>query len=133
VKSGFPAGVTQPVQYGPVLKAQAVYLTGYQLLPLARCCELFGDLYGHTPAEAFVLEAQAACRGHIQPALDRIKSELVASPLVHFDESGVRVDGCLNWLHTAGTQRLTYYPRQTWAAWHGSGRYSAPFPGPGHA
>jgi transposase len=109
VKSGFPAGVTQPVQYGPVLKAQAVYLTGYQLLPLARCCELFGDLYGHTPAEAFVLEAQAACRGYIQPALDRIKDELVASPLVHFDESGVRVDGCLNWLHTAGTQRLTYY------------------------
>jgi transposase len=109
VKGSFPAGVIQPVQYGPVLKAQAVYLTGYQLLPLARCCELFGDLYGHTPAEAFVLEAQAACRGYIQPALDRIQSELVASPLVHFDESGVRVEGRLNWLHSAGTQHLTYY------------------------
>jgi transposase len=109
VKGSFPAGVTQPVQYGPVLKAQAVYLTSYQLLPLARCCELFGDLYGHTPAEAFVLEAQVACRAHIQPALNRIKSALVASPVVHFDESGVRVEGRLNWLHSAGTQRLTCY------------------------
>lgn len=109
VKGHFPAGVSQPVQYGPVLKAQAVYLTGYQLLPLARCRELFGDLYGHTPTEAFVLEAQAACRAHIQPTLDRIKSALVASPVVHFDESGMRVEGRLNWLHSAGTQCLTYY------------------------
>jgi transposase len=109
VKGSFPAQVTQPVQYGPRLAAQAVYLTVYQLLPLARACQLFDDFYGHGPAEAFVLEAQAACQAHIQPALDSIKQGLIASDVAHFDESGVRVEGCLNWLHTVGTQRLTYY------------------------
>jgi transposase len=109
VKGRFPAEVTQPVQYGPRLKAQAVYLTAYQLLPLARACQLFEDFYAHAPAEAFVLEAQAACRASIQSALDSIRQGLVASGMVHFDESGVRVEGCLNWLHTASTQRLTYY------------------------
>jgi transposase len=109
VKGCFPAGVAPPVQYGPRLKAQAVYLTSYQLLPLARTCELFEDLYGHAPAEAIALEAQAACHMDIRPTLDHIKRELVASALAHFDESGVRVEGCLNWLHTASTQRLTYY------------------------
>ena len=109
VRGCFPAEVTQPVQYGPRLKAQAVYLTTYQLLPLARACQLFEDLYAHAPAEAFVLEAQAACHEHIRPALDSIRRGLVASETAHFDESGVRVEGRLNWLHVAATPRLTYY------------------------
>jgi len=109
VKGRFPAGVTQPVQYGSRLKAQAVYLTSYQLLPLARVCQLVEDFYAHAPAEAFVLEAQATCQERIQPALDSIRQGVIASPTAHFDESGVRVEGRLNGLHTAGTQRLTYY------------------------
>jgi transposase len=109
VKGSFPTEVTQPVQYGSRLKAQAVYLTVYQLLPLARACELFEDFYGHAPSEAFVLEAQAACDEQVQPALDSIQQGLLASPTVHFDESGTRVEGQLNWLHVAGTRYLTYY------------------------
>jgi transposase len=109
VRGIFPTSVTQPVQYGSGVKAQAVYLTSYQLLPLARVCELFKDFYGHRPTEAFVLDAQAACQESIQPTLDNIKQGLIASDVAHFDESGVRVEGGLNWLHTAGTSRLTYY------------------------
>jgi transposase len=79
------------------------------MIPLARACELFEDFYGQSPSQAFVLEAQTACQQQIGPVLDSIKQGLLASDIVHFDESGVRVEGRLNWLHTAGTQRLTYY------------------------
>jgi transposase len=49
VQAPFPSDVTQPVQYGLRLRAQASYLNNYQLLPLARTCELFGDCMATSP------------------------------------------------------------------------------------
>jgi len=109
VKGDFPADVTQPVQYGPRLKAQASYLNNYQLIPLARTCELLGDFYGHAPAEAFVLDANAALVDQAEPSLATIKQQLIEADVAHFDESGLRVEGKLNWLHVASTDHLTYY------------------------
>jgi transposase len=109
VKGEFPADVTQPVQYGSRLKAQASYLNTYQLIPWARTCELLGDFYGHTPAEAIVQESNAAVVEQVEPSLDVVKQQLIASDVVHFDESGLRVEGQLNWLHVASTDYLTYY------------------------
>ena len=109
IKGSFPAQVSQPVQYGARLKAQASYLNNYQLIPLARTCELLGDFYGHSPAEAFVLEANTALVEQSEASLDTIKQQLISSDVVHFDESGLRVEGKLNWLHVASTNQLTYY------------------------
>jgi transposase len=109
VKAKFPTDVTQPVQYGLRIKAQSAYLNNYQLIPLARTCELLGDFYGHTPAEALILDANAAVVDQIEPSLEATQRQLIASPVVHFDESGLRVEGELNWLHVASTEWLTYY------------------------
>jgi transposase len=109
VKAAFPADVPQPVQYGERLKAQAVYLNGYQLLPVARTCEVFEDLYGHRPSEAFVLSATGALHEQLNPALSAIRDQIVQAAVVHADESGLRVEGKLNWLHVLATERLTHY------------------------
>jgi len=109
VKGDFPPDVTQPVQYGPRIKSQASYLNDYQLIPLARTCEALGDFYGHTPAENLILEANTEVVSGITPSLGAIKQQLIAADVVHFDESGLRVEGRLNWLHVASTERLTCY------------------------
>lgn len=109
VQAPFPADVTQPVQYGPRLKAQASYLNSYHFIPIARTCELLGDFYGHAPAWAFVADANRAVATGCQPALDEIRRQLLQSPVVHFDESGLRVAGQLQWLHSASTKRLTFF------------------------
>jgi len=109
VKGEFPAKVTQPVQYGPRLQAQATYLNVYQLIPWARTRELLGDFYGHTPAEAIVLTSNTTVVERIESSLDTIKQQLIAAAVAHFDESGLRIGGQLNWLHVASTDYLTYY------------------------
>ena len=109
VKGVFPPEVTQPVQYGPRLKAQAVYLNSYQLLPLGRVSELFADFYGHAPSDALTLTSSETLVEQIIPVLQVIQSQLTAADVIHCDESGLRVAGQLHWLHSTGTPRLTYY------------------------
>jgi transposase len=70
---------------------------------------LLGDFYGHTPAEALILDANAAVVDQIEPRVEATWQKLIASPVVQFDESGLRVEGKLNWLHVASTELLTYY------------------------
>jgi transposase len=109
VQAVFPQDVTQPVQYGPHLKAQASYLNTYHFIPIARTCELLGDLYGHAPAWAFVVEANQAVAAGCDPALAEIHRQLRQAAIVHLDESGLRIGGQLHWLHSASTERLTYF------------------------
>ena len=109
VQGEFPSHVTQPTQYGPRLKAFACYLYSQQFIPLARIRELLTALYGHAPSEPTVLAAARQLASHTQTSLEQIRQQLLAAPVVHFDESGLRVDGRLRWLHVASTAKLTHY------------------------
>ena len=124
VQALFPPEVTQPVQYGSRLKAQASYLNNYHFIPHARTCELFGDFYGHTPAPALVKEANQLVQTGNEAALDVIYDQLIQAEVDHFDESGLRVAGQTQWLHVASTETLTYYevhPKRGQAAMHDIG------------
>ncbi len=109
VQGDFPEAVSQPTQYGPRIKAQASYLNTYHCLPLARTTELLTDFYGQSPSEAALLATNQQAVTQIQPTLTSIQAQLIASDVVHFDESGLRVAGKLQWLHVASTPDFTFY------------------------
>jgi transposase len=76
---------------------------------MARTVELFEDWYGHRPSESLVQKANEALEGHIQPTLAAIDQLLLTAPVVHCDETGLRVMGHLQWLHVMSTATLTSY------------------------
>jgi transposase len=109
VKGAFPADVTQPTQYGPRVKAQASYLNNYHFIPLARTVELLCDFYGQAPSEAVIIAANQQMVAQTQASLKSIQQQITIADVAQFDESGLRVEGELSWLHVASTESLTHY------------------------
>ncbi len=109
-RADLPDGLTSAsAQYGPNVKTLAVYLACLHLLPLARVCQILGDLLGTTFSQASVLAACQQSASAVTPVLRRIKMALHTSQVVHNDETGFRVDKKRWWLHVAATCWFTLY------------------------
>lgn len=105
----FPEEAKTSVQYGSRIKAFLVYLNQYQLLPYDRTCELVKDLFSQTISQGTLFNWNKSCFDNLKSTEEQILQALLASDVVHFDETGLRSEGKLNWLHAASTALLTYY------------------------
>lgn len=105
----FPAAVKPGVQYGANIKALAVYLVQYHLLPWQRTGEMMSDLFGQSIAEGTIWSAINECADGLKDSEEKIKEALTFAPIVNFDETGFYVSTRREWLHVASTPMLTYY------------------------
>jgi transposase len=109
-RAQLPDGVTVAcAQDGPNVKTLAVYLAWVHLLPLARVCQILADLFGTTCSQASVLAACQQSATSLLPVLQRIKTALQSSQVIHNDETGLRVNHKRWWLHVAATCWFTLY------------------------
>jgi transposase len=104
-----PAGVAGPVQYGPRLRALAVYLLVFQHVPVARTAQLIADLTGARPSVGWVSTTLAEAAAALTDVEKLIRSMLVLAHVLHVDETSVSINGARWWLHVAGTDTLTAY------------------------
>jgi transposase len=108
-KGEFPQEVRASVQYGSSVKARALYLMNYQLLPYARAREAMGELCGCWPSKRTLERAVAEGADSLVEIELQIKQKLRRSPVIHADETGLRVAGGCYYVHVASTHRLTHY------------------------
>lgn len=105
----FPPEVSESVQYGPNFRALDVALTQWQLMPVARASEMIEDLFQIRVSVASLLRWNGQARQKVQPEVDNIAEQLRHEKVVHADESGLRVQGELRWLHVAANENYTWY------------------------
>jgi transposase len=104
-----PASVNSLVQYGPGLKGLMVYLMEGQLLPSERTKEILKEVIGCEISEATLYNTRLRCYEELAAVEAYIKSGIQVAPVVHFDETGLRVKSKLMWLHVACNGWLTAY------------------------
>jgi transposase len=109
-KAPFPEGVNAHVQYGPRMRAAAIYLNAQQLIPEDRVGEVMKDLLGAGSLCPASVAAWCAAKAEaFGPVVARIADLLTREPVRNLDETGFRVGKKLHWLHTASTGVLTFY------------------------
>jgi len=104
-RAAFPPGVSATAQYGARLRAAAVYLNIQQLIPGDRVAQTLADLFGavrfcpDTLADWVERKSRA-----FEPVFARLAALAWAAPVRCLDETGFRVDGKTQWLHTVATR-----------------------------
>ncbi|HVB62965.1 MAG TPA: transposase, partial [Ktedonobacteraceae bacterium] len=77
-----------PTQYGPRVRALAVFLHDYQLVPTERTEEFLYDLLGCQVSEGSIQAWIEQASQRLEATMERIAAGVAASPVVHVDETG---------------------------------------------
>ena len=106
----FPEGVNSRIQYGNGLKAHAVYLSQYQLLPYERIREYFTDQLGISLSSGSLYNFINSAYDKLESlnVLEIIKGNLRKEHVLHTDETGININGKRQWLHNASSLQWTY-------------------------
>lgn len=90
------------------MKAYTTLLNVQYKLPFKKIQLLFKDLFGYPINESTVYSATQTCYDKLQATETIIKSKIVESQVAHADETGLRIEGSLHWLHVTTTTLFTY-------------------------
>jgi len=111
----FPESVPARVQYGYGVRALSVLLNNSYQVSYSKIRRFFCDVFGYELNESTQFRANQECYEALASSQERIRRELLQSPVNHFDETGLRVAGKLHWLHNSSNTRWTYlfvHPRR---------------------
>jgi transposase len=105
----YPVEVMANVQYGPGVRALITKLSVEHKMPMKQISSWLEDMYGYEVNRA-TIEGMVMRGYHLAEAIEsQSMASLYEAATVHFDETGVRVEGQLQWLHTASTETHTHW------------------------
>lgn len=103
----FPGSVVASLGFGPRLRAVVVHLKEIQHLSYERLQETLRDLFGCTISQASLVGLVADAAESCSAAHATLKQQVIASPVIACDETGLRVAGRGYWLWTFRTPLMT--------------------------
>jgi hypothetical protein len=65
------------------------------------------ELFGTPVSQGTVAVMSARAAGGLGGFLESVRANLAAAPVVNFDETGLRVQGKLRWVHSASTDKYS--------------------------
>jgi transposase len=107
--ASFPEAVTKAVQYGNGVKAQAVYLSQYQLIPYQRVQEQFQDQFQLPISVGSIFAYNQQAYALLEQFELKMTAKMLLSPVLHADETGINIGGKNQWLHCISNPQWTLY------------------------
>lgn len=105
----FPCHISQKIQYGPRIIAYVAYLSIYHLIPFKRLTQILYDLHGCHISQGIVINMVDRISSNLEKFTDYIRVLLIVSPVIHNDETGMKVVKARFWLHVVSAKKWTLY------------------------
>jgi len=108
-RASFPENVKGPVQYGNRARALIAYFYNEHFIPVDRVCEIFEDIFGIALSPGTCANVDERLFANLEVFEAGLKAHLLAARVLHFDETGMRCEKKLHWVHVASSQMATLY------------------------
>jgi len=108
-KAAFPQHVAAPVQYGERIQALAAYFDNQHFIPADRLCQLFEDVFGVSISPGTCTNIDKKLFWQLATFEASLKARLIAGKILHLDETGMRCNKKLHWIHVASSDIATFY------------------------
>lgn len=108
-RASFPDNIRGPVQYGDRVRALIAYFSHEHFIPVDRVCEIFEDIFGIPLSPGTCANVDERLFANLEVFEASLKAYLLASRVLHFDETGMRCEKKLHWIHVASSQMATLY------------------------
>jgi transposase len=80
-----------------------------QSLPVAPLQEMMKDVFGVALSQGTISNLQKRCHNQLEYFEESVREQLRNANVAHFDETGMRVNKTLHWMHVACTDSLSLY------------------------
>lgn len=106
-----PENLINPVTYGRNLKALTILLSTEGCISVNRIKSILKETTNGEIeiAESTIINWQSEIAGKTDAEIAKIKSNLLSGKVTHKDETGVRVEKDLHWLHVTSNKDVTLY------------------------
>jgi len=105
----FPENIKGPVQYGERVQALTAYFAHQHFIPVDRVCQIFEDVFGVNISRGLGSNVDEKFFLQLESFESSLKAYLLALRVLHFDETGMRCEKKLRWVHVASSQSATLY------------------------
>ena len=103
-RASFPENIKGPVQYGDRIRALIAYFSHEHFIPVDRVCEIFEDIFGVALSPGTCANVDEQLFANLEVFEAGLKTHLLATRVLHFDETGMRCEKKLHWVHVASSQ-----------------------------
>ena len=108
-RAEFPENVRGPVQYGERVQALTAYFAHQHFIPTERLCQIFEDIFGISMSPGTCSNVDEKLFQKLESFETGLKLYLLGSRVLHFDETGMRCEKKLHWVHVASSDLATLY------------------------
>ena len=105
--ANFPENVKRPVQFWKNIKAFWVYLNNHWMLSFDRIQQLFLEVFWLKISQTTLYNLNKIWFNKLDTFEEKITKSLLKEEIIHVDESWIRVDWELDWIHVTSTKYLT--------------------------